>query len=198
MNTTVTYKRTKLQYISLVRQFFFRAVVKYLVIEAAVAAVVCLCCASVIFKLYRFFSNHGVVDTWYQLFVTLPIAMLAAPSLIKLFKHIMKSKRDYSRCMRESSSARYVEETDVDVKIDDMGIGFVNRNGEWQRLNWEDMTFGIAMKDFYVFRDGEEVFAVIPKDAVDAELGEYLMNIIRRTKGKGRIGARGCRDIECR
>lgn len=194
----MTYKRTRELYISFARQFFCRTVCVYLVFHAAVTAVVCLCCALVIAQLYRFFSNHGVADTWYQLFVTLPIAMLAAPSLIKLSKHIMKFKRDYSRWMQELYLDGYDEETDAEVIIDDTGISFVNRKGVPQKLNWVDMTFGIAMKDFYVFMGDGELLVGIPKDAVGAELGEYLMNIIRRTKGKGRIGARGCRDIECR
>lgn len=189
MSITVTYKRTRGLYISFVRQFFCRTVGVYLAFQTAVTTVVCLCCALVISQLYRFFSNHEVVDTWYQLFVTLPIAMLAAPPLIKLSKHIMKFKRDYSRWMHESSSDRYVEETDAEVIIDDTGIGFVDRKGEPQRLNWEDMTFGIAMKDFYVFMGEGELLAGIPKDAVDAELGEYLMNKIRTIKGNGRIAA---------
>ena len=45
------------------------------------------------------------------------------------------------------------------------------------------------MKDFYVFMGEGELLAGIPKDAVDAELGEYLMNKIRTIKGNGRIAA---------
>ncbi len=135
----------------------------YLVFQTAVTTVVCLCCALVISQLYRFFSNHGVVDTWHQLFVTLPIAMLAAPSLIKLSKHIMKFKRDYSRWMQELSSAGYGEETDAEVIIDDTGISFVDRKGEPQKLNWVDMIFGIAMKDFYVFMGMVSCLSAYPK-----------------------------------
>ena len=76
--------------------------------------------------------------------------------------------------------------TYVEVKIDDDGIGLGK-----EKVRWDEMTLGLATKDFYAFLSARPVLVGIPKYAVDAELGEYLKNkmmvIKERQKGKSRL-----------
>ena len=182
MNVTITYKRTRRLYRSFVRQFYLRSIVIYFIFLSILPVILCWGCTSVIIQLYGFFSGAGVVDLWYHLFVSLPIALLAVIGLIKLVKRVVKVKHEYTR-VYESCPIEADNEIDVEVKIDDDGIGRVKGFRELKRLKWEEMTFACAVKDFYVLGDEAEVFAGIPKDAVDAELDEYLkdkMKIINK------------------
>jgi hypothetical protein len=137
----------------------------------------------VIIQLYGFFSGAGVVDLWYHLFVTLPIALLAAIGLIKLVKRVIKVKYEYTR-VYESCPIHDDKEVDTEVKIDDDGIG-LGKN----KVQWDEMTVGLATKDFYAFLSARPVLIGIPKYAVDAELGEYLKNKMRviKERQKGRV-----------
>jgi hypothetical protein len=137
----------------------------------------------VIIQLYGFFSDNGVVDLWYHIFVTLPIALLAAIGLIKLVKRVIKVKHEYTR-VYESCPIEADNEIDVEVKIDDDGIG-LSKN----KVQWDEMTVGLATKDFYAFLSARPVLIGIPKYAVDAGLGEYLKNKMRviKERQKGRV-----------
>ena len=136
-----------------------------------------------IIQLYGFFSGAGVVDLWYHLFVSLPIALLAAIGLIKLVKRVVKVKHEYTR-VYESCPIEADNEIDVEVKIDDDGIGLGK-----EKVRWDEMTLGLATKDFYAFLSARPVLVGIPKYAVDAELGEYLKNKMRviKERQKGRV-----------
>ena len=189
MNSAVTYKLTKRLQRAHAQQLFWPGAAISLMIHAIGTVVVCWVCGTVISQLYRFFSRCGVADVWYHVFVSLPIALTSAPVLIQLVKVVMRIKRGYSKRMRESWPLGDNVEVDVEIMIDDDGIGRVKGFRELKRLKWEEMTFAREVKNFYVFGDKAEVLAGIPKDAVDAELGEYLMKKIRTIKGNGRIAA---------
>ena len=183
MNSAVTYKLTKRLQRALAQQLFWPGAAISLMIHAIGTVVVCWVCGTVISQLYRFFSRCGVADVWYHVFVSLPIALTSVPVLIQLVKVVMRIKRGYSKRMHESWPLGDDVEVDVEIMIDDDGIERVKGFGELKRLKWEEMTFACAVKDFYVFGDEAEVFAGIPKDAVDAELDEYLkdkMKIINK------------------
>ena len=183
MNVTITYKRTRGLYYSFVRQFYLRSIVIYFIFLSILPVILCWGCTSVIIQLYGFFSGAGVVDLWYHLFVSLPIALLAAIGLIKLVKRVVKVKHEYTR-VYESCPIEADNEIDVEVKIDDDGIGLGK-----EKVRWDEMTLGLATKDFYAFLSARPVLIGIPKYAVDAELGEYLKNKMRVTKErqKGRV-----------
>ena len=185
MNVTITYKRTRRLYRSFVRQFYLRSIVIYFIFLSILPVILCWGCTSVIIQLYGFFSGAGVVDLWYHLFVSLPIALLAAIGLIKLVKRAVKVKHEYTR-VYESCPIEADNEIDVEVKIDDDGIGLGK-----EKVRWDEMTLGLATKDFYAFLSARPVLIGIPKYAVDAELGEYLKNkmmvIKERQKGKSRL-----------
>ena len=176
MNSTVTYKLTKRLQSALVKQSFWRGAAIDLSIHTIGTVIVCWVCGMVILPLYRFFSRMGVVDIWYHVFVSLPIALTSAPVLIQLVKVVMRIKRGYSRRMRESWPLGDDVEVDVEMKIYDDGIERVKGFNEPKLLKWEEMTFACAVKDFYVLGDEAGVFVGIPKDAVAAELDEYLKN----------------------
>lgn len=184
MNTTITYKRTRGLYHSFVRQFYLRSIVIYFIFLSILPVILCWGCTSVIIQLYGFFSGAGVVDLWYHLFVSLPIALLAAIGLIKLVKRVVKVKHEYTR-VYESCPIEADNEIDVEVKIDDDGIGLGK-----EKVRWDEMTLGLATKDFYAFLSARPILVGIPKYAVDAELGEYLKNKMRvikeRQKGRAR------------
>ena len=186
MNTTVTYKRTRRQYHSFVRQFFWRVAVTPLIV-IIIFAVLCWGCISTIIQLYGFFSNAGVVDIWYHLFVSLPLALFSVRfliALIKLAKLLIKVKHSYTR-QYEACPVHDNQEVDVELKIDDDGIGFGK-----EKVQWEEMTLGFATKDFYAFLSERPMLIGMPKYAVDAELGEYLKTkmkmINKRRKGRKR------------
>ena len=183
MNVTITYKRTRGLYYSFVRQFYLRSIVIYFIFLSILPVILCWGCTSVIIQLYGFFSGAGVVDLWYHLFVSLPIALLAAIGLIKLVKRVVKVKHEYTR-VYESCPIEADNEIDVEVKIDDDGIGLGK-----ETVRWDEMTLGLATKDFYAFLSARPVLIGIPKYAVDAELGEYLKNKMRVIKEgqKGRV-----------
>ena len=107
---------------------------------------------------------------WYHIFVTLPIALLPVRGLIKLSKRVIKVKIAYTRTY-ESCPIHDDKEVDVELKIDDDGIGFGK-----EKIQWEEMTLGFVTKDFYAFLSERPMFIGMPKYAVDAELGEYLKN----------------------
>ena len=183
MNVTITYKRTRGLYHSFVRQFYLRSIVIYFIFLSILPVILCWGCTSVIIQLYGFFSGAGVVDLWYHLFVSLPIALLAAIGLIKLVKRVVKVKHEYTR-VYESCPIEADNEIDVEVKIDDDGIGLGK-----EKVRWDEMTLGLATKDFYAFLSARPVLIGIPKYAVDAELGEYLKNKMMAIKErqKGRV-----------
>ena len=183
MNVTITYKRTRRLYRSFVRQFYLRSIVIYFIFLSILPVILCWGCTSVIIQLYGFFSGAGVVDLWYHLFVSLPIALLAAIGLIKLVKRVVKVKHEYTR-VYESCPIEADNEIDVEVKIDDDGIGLGK-----EKVRWDEMTLGLATKDFYAFLSARHVLIGIPKYAVDAELGEYLKNKMRviKERQKGRV-----------
>ena len=183
MNVTITYKRTRGLYYSFVRQFYLRSIVIYFIFLSILPVILCWGCTSVIIQLYGFFSGAGVVDLWYHLFVSLPIALLAAIGLIKLVKRVVKVKHEYTR-VYESCPIEADNEIDVEVKIDDDGIGLGK-----EKVRWDEMTLGLATKDFYAFLSARPVLIGIPKYAVDAELGEYLKNKMRviKERQKGRV-----------
>lgn len=183
MNVTITYKRTRGLYYSFVRQFYLRSIVIYFIFLSILPVILCWGCTSVIIQLYGFFSGAGVVDLWYHLFVSLPIALLAAIGLIKLVKRAVKVKHEYTR-VYESCPIEADNEIDVEVKIDDDGIGLGK-----EKVRWDEMTLGLATKDFYAFLSARPVLVGIPKYAVDAELGEYLKNKMRviKERQKGRV-----------
>ena len=183
MNTTITYKRTRGLYHSFVRQFYLRSIVIYFIFLSILPVILCWGCTSVIIQLYGFFSGAGVVDLWYHLFVSLPIALLAAIGLIKLVKRVVKVKLEYTR-VYESCPIEADNEIDVEVKIDDDGIGLGK-----EKVQWDEMTVGLATKDFYAFQSARPVLIGIPKYAVDAELGEYLKNkmMVIKERQKGRV-----------
>ena len=183
MNVTITYKRTRRLYRSFVRQFYLRSIVIYFIFLSILPVILCWGCTSVIIQLYGFFSGAGVVDLWYHLFVSLPIALLAAIGLIKLVKRVVKVKHEYTR-VYESCPIEADNEIDVEVKIDDDGIGLGKEN-----VRWDEMTLGLATKDFYAFQSARPVLVGIPKYAVDAELGEYLKNkmMVIKERQKGRV-----------
>ena len=183
MNVTITYKRTRRLYRSFVRQFYLRSIVIYFIFLSILPVILCWGCTSVIIQLYGFFSGAGVVDLWYHLFVSLPIALLAAIGLIKLVKRVVKVKHEYTR-VYESCPIEADNEIDVEVKIDDDGIGLGK-----EKVRWDEMTLGLATKDFYAFLSARPVLIGIPKYAVDAELGEYLKNKMRviKERQKGRV-----------
>lgn len=189
MNITVTYKRTRRRYHSFVRQVFWRGDGIYLMFQSILVAVLCWVCAVLISQLYEFFSPSGVVDMWYHIFVTLPIALLLVPGLIRLAKRVIEVKHVYTG-MYESCPIHDDKEVDVEVKIDDDGIGFGK-----EEVQWEEMILGFATKDFYVFLSRRPVIVGMPKYAVDAELGKYLMKkmqiINERIEGRVRRGKRG-------
>ena len=183
MNVTITYKRTRGLYYSFVRQFYLRSIVIYFIFLSILPVILCWGCTSVIIQLYGFFSGAGVVDLWYHLFVSLPIALLAAIGLIKLVKRVVKVKHEYTR-VYESCPIEADNEIDVEVKIDDDGIGLGK-----EKVRWDEMTLGLATKDFYAFLSARPVLVGIPKYAVDAELGEYLKNkmMVIKERQKGRV-----------
>ena len=183
MNVTITYKRTRGLYYSFVRQFYLRSIVIYFIFLSILPVILCWGCTSVIIQLYGFFSDNGVVDLWYHIFVTLPIALLAAIGLIKLVKRVVKVKHEYTR-VYESCPIEADNEIDVEVKIDDDGIGLGK-----EKVRWDEMTLGLATKDFYAFLSARPVLVGIPKYAVDAELGEYLKNkmMVIKERQKGRV-----------
>ena len=190
MNTTVTYKRTRRQYHSFVRQFFWRVAVTPLIV-IIIFAFLCWGCISTIIQLYGFFSDAGVVDIWYHLFVSLPLALfsvLLLIGLIKLVKQLVKVKYICTR-MHESCPVHDGQEVDVELKIDDDGIGFGK-----EKVQWEEMTLGFATKDFYAFLSERPMLIGMPKYAIDVELGEYLKNkmkmIKKRLKDRKRKGKR--------
>ena len=191
LNTTVTYKRTRRQYHSFVRQFFWRVAVTPLIV-IIIFAVLCWGCISTIIQLYGFFSNAGVVDIWYHLFVSLPLSLFSVLfliALIKLAKLLIKVKHSYTR-QYESCPIHDDKEVDVELKIDDDGISFGK-----EKVQWEEMTLGFATKDFYAFLSERPMLIGMPKYAVDAELGEYLKNkmkmLNKRRKDRSRHGKRG-------
>ena len=183
MNVTITYKRTRGLYYSFVRQFYLRSIVIYFIFLSILPVILCWGCTSVIIQLYGFFSGAGVVDLWYHLFVSLPIALLAAIGLIKLVKRVVKVKHEYTR-VYESCPIEADNEIDVEVKIDDDGIGLGK-----EKVRWDEMTLGLATKDFYAFLSARPVLVGMPKYAVDAELGEYLKNkmMVIKERQKGRV-----------
>ena len=183
MNVTITYKRTRGLYYSFVRQFYLRSIVIYFIFLSILPVILCWGGTSVIIQLYGFFSGAGVVDLWYHLFVSLPIALLAAIGLIKLVKRVVKVKHEYTR-VYESCPIEADNEIDVEVKIDDDGIGLGK-----EKVRWDEMTLGLATKDFYAFLSARPVLVGIPKYAVDAELGEYLKNkmMVIKERQKGRV-----------
>ena len=183
MNVTITYKRTRGLYYSFVRQFYLRSIVIYFIFLSILPVILCWGCTSVIIQLYGFFSGAGVVDLWYHLFVSLPIALLAAIGLIKLVKRVVKVKHEYTR-VYESCPIEADNEIDVEVKIDDDGIGLGK-----EKVRWDEMTLGLVTKDFYAFLSARPVLVGIPKYAVDAELGEYLKNkmMVIKERQKGRV-----------
>ena len=183
MNATIAYKWSRRLYRSFVRQFYLRSIVIYFILLSVLPAVLCWGCTLVIVQLYGFFSDAGVVDPWYHVFVTLPIALLPALGLIKLVKRAIKVKRDYAR-MYGSCPIRDDNEVDIEVGIDDDGIGLGK-----EKVQWDEMTVGLATKDFYAFLSARPVLVGIPKYAVDAELGEYLKNMMNSIKErqKGRL-----------
>ena len=183
MNVTITFKWTRRLYRSFVRQFYLRSIVIYFIFLSILPVILCWGCTSVIIQLYGFFSDNGVVDLWYHIFVTLPIALLAAIGLIKLVKRVIKVKYEYTR-VYESCPIHDDKEVDTEVKIDDDGIG-LGKN----KVQWDEMTVGLATKDFYAFLSARPVLIGIPKYAVDAELGEYLKNKMRviKERQKGRV-----------
>ena len=192
MNTTVTYKRTRRQYHSFVRQFFWRVAVTPLIV-IIIFAFLCWGCISTIIQLYGFFSDAGVVDIWYHLFVSLPLALFSVLFLIALIKLakllIIKVKHSYTR-QYEACPVHDNQEVDVELKIDDDGIGFGK-----EKVQWEEVTLGFATKDFYAFLSERPMLIGMPKYAVDAELGEYLKNkmkmLNKRRKDRSRHGKRG-------
>ena len=191
MNTTVTYKRTRRQYHSFVRQFFWRVAVTPLIV-IIIFAFLCWGCISTIIQLYGFFSDAGVVDIWYHLFVSLPLALFSVLfriALIKLAKLVIKVKHSYTR-QYEACPVHDNQEVDVELKIDDDGIGFGK-----EKVQWEEVTLGFATKDFYAFLSERPMLIGMPKYAVDAELGEYLKNkmkmLNKRRKDRSRHGKRG-------
>ena len=136
MNTTVTYKRTRRQYHSFVRQFFWRVVVTPLIV-IIIFAFLCWGCISTIIQLYGFFSDAGVVDIWYHIFVSLPLALFSVLfliALIKLAKLVIKVKHSYTR-QYEACPVHDNQEVDVELKIDDDGIGFGK-----EKVQWEEVT----------------------------------------------------------
>ena len=183
MNVTITFKWTRRLYRSFVRQFYLRSIVIYFIFLSILPVILCWGCTSVIIQLYGFFSDNGVVDLWYHIFVTLPIALLAAIGLIKLVKRVVKVKHEYTR-VYESCPIEADNEIDVEVKIDDDGIGLGK-----EKVRWDEMTVGLATKDFYAFLSARPVLIGIPKYAVDAELGEYLKNkmMVIKERQKGRV-----------
>jgi len=183
MNVTITYKRTRGLYYSFVRQFYLRSIVIYFIFLSILPVILCWGCTSVIIQLYGFFSGAGVVDLWYHLFVSLPIALLAAIGLIKLVKRVDKVEHEYTR-VYDSCPIEADNEIDVEVKIDDDGIGLGK-----EKVRWDEMTLGLATKDFYAFLSARPVLVGIPKYAVDAELGEYLKNkmMVIKERQKGRV-----------
>ena len=191
MNVTITYKRTRGLYYSFVRQFYLRSIVIYFIFLSILPVILCWGCTSVIIQLYGFFSGAGVVDLWYHLFVSLPIALLAAIGLIKLVKRAVKVKHEYTR-VYESCPIEADNEIDVEVKIDDDGIGLGK-----ETVRWDEMTLGLATKDFYAFLSARPVLIGIPKYAVDAELGEYLKNKMRviKERQKGRVRQDNKKDL---
>ena len=191
MNTTVTYKRTRRQYHSFVRQFFWRVAVTPLIV-IIIFAFLCWGCISTIIQLYGFFLDAGVVDIWYHLFVSLPLALFSVLfliALIKLAKLVIKVKHSYTR-QYEVCPVHDNQEVDVELKIDDDGIGFGK-----EKVQWEEVTLGFATKDFYAFLSERPMLIGMPKYAVDAELGEYLKNkmkmLNKRRKDRSRHGKRG-------
>ncbi len=191
MNTTVTYKRTRRQYHSFVRQFFWRVAVTPLIV-IIIFAFLCWGCISTIIQLYGFFSDAGVVDIWYHLFVSLPLALFSVLfliALIKLAKLVIKVKHSYTR-QYEACPVHDNLEVDVELKIDDDGIGFGK-----EKVQWEEVTLGFATKDFYAFLSERPMLIGMPRYAVDAELGEYLKNkmkmLNKRRKDRSRHGKRG-------
>lgn len=183
MNVTITFKWTRRLYRSFVRQFYLRSIVIYFIFLSILPVILCWGCTSVIIQLYGFFSGAGVVDLWYHLFVSLPIALLAAIGLIKLVKRVVKVKHEYTR-VYESCPIEADNEIDVEVKIDDDGIGLGK-----EKVRWDEMTLGLATKDFYAFLSARPVLVGMPKYAVDAELGEYLKNkmMVIKERQKGRV-----------
>ena len=151
---------------------------------AVEVAVVCWVFAVLISQLYRFFSANGVVDMWYHIFVTLPLALLPVPGLIKLAKWVIKVKRGYTR-QYEACPINDDQEVDVELKIDDGGIG----RGE-EKVLWEEMTVGFATKDFYAFLSKRPMLIGMPKYAVDAELGGYLKNQMKMINKRRRLEGR--------
>ena len=182
----MTYKRTRRQYLSFVRQFFWRVAVTPLIV-IIIFAVLCWGCISTIIQLYGFFSNAGVVDIWYHLFVSLPLALFSVRfliALIKLTKLVIKVKHSYTR-QYEACPINDDQEVDVKLKIDDGGIGW----GE-EKVQWEEMTVGFATKDFYAFLSKRPMLIGMPKYAVDAELGEYLKNQMKMINKRRRLEGR--------
>ena len=189
MNATITYKRTRRLYHSFVRQFYLRNMVIYFTLLSVLPAVVCWGCISTIIQLYRFFSDTGVVDIWYHLFVSLPIALLPAIGLIKLVKRGIEIKDGYTR-VYESCPIHDDNEHYIEAKIDDDGICF----GGEEKVQWDEMTVGLATKDFYAFLtslSARPVLIGIPRYAVDAELGEYLMDKIQIIKKRIKASTKG-------
>ncbi len=186
MNSTITFTWTRRLLRSFARQFYLRSLVVYLILLAILPVVLCWGCTTVITQLHGFFSNAGVVDLWYHILVSLPIALLPAICLIKLVKLVIKAKHDYTR-MCESCPIHDDKEVDVEIRIDDDGIGLGK-----EKVRWDEMTVGLATKDFYAFQSGKPVLVGMPKYAVDAKLGEYLtgkMKTINKScKGRLRQG----------
>lgn len=184
MNATITYKRTRRLYLSFVRQFYLRSIVIYFILLSVLPAVLCWGCAVMIFQLYGFFSDIGVVDLWYHLFVSLPIALLPVICLIKLVKQVIKIKNGYTRVC-ESCPIHDDNEADIEVKIDDNGIDFGKR-----KVQWDEMTIGLSTKDYYAFLSSRPVLIGIPKFAVDKKLGEYFMKKMQMIKERQKYRVR--------
>ena len=121
MNVTITFKWTRRLYRSFVRQFYLRSIVIYFIFLSILPVILCWGCTSVIIQLYGFFSDNGVVDLWYHIFVTLPIALLAAIGLIKLVKRVIKVKYEYTR-VYESCPIHDDKEVDTEVRLMTMGL----------------------------------------------------------------------------
>ena len=188
MNALVTYKLTKRLQKDLVNLIFWRGAVICFIYQTIFAVVVCWACASVISKLYQFFSENGVVDVWYHIFVSLPMALISASVLVKLVAQATRDKRGYSMAIKESWPLREDYAIEVEIRIDDNGIGLGKGFKEPKQIEWAEMIFAFASKDFYVFMDKGRGLVGIPKYAIDAALDRYLADQMKTIKKKRRLG----------
>ena len=116
------------------------------------------------------------------------MALISASVLVRLVAQATRDKRGYSMAIKESWPLREDYAIEVEIRIDDNGIGLGKGFKEPKQIEWAEMIFAFASKDFYVFMDKGRGLVGIPRYAIDAALDRYLADQMRTIKKKRRLG----------